>query len=117
MALMKTTLTAVLLALLSLQSAVATIPVGGLCAGIAGPVKDECVKGSTCCQISPDRALCAAVADGKCPEKFIAEGGLCAGIAGPLPYPCEPGTTCCYLFPDNAQCIGAKKCPKVRRGD
>ncbi|TEB34388.1 hypothetical protein FA13DRAFT_83953 [Coprinellus micaceus] len=112
MAPLKATLAALFPACLSVQSIVATIPVGGLCAGIAGPVQDDCEKGSTCCEVSPDRALCAIVADGKCPDKFIPEGELCAGFAGPLPFPCVPGTKCCYLFPDNAECIPLdKKCP------
>ncbi|KAF6744674.1 hypothetical protein DFP72DRAFT_927858 [Ephemerocybe angulata] len=93
------------------------IPVGGLCSGIAGPVQDTCVKGSTCCFVSPDQSVCAVVEGEKCPDHFIPEGGFCAGFAGPLPFPCVPGTTCCYLFPDQAVCTALppnRACPKIQ---
>ncbi|KAG2008277.1 hypothetical protein CC2G_013725 [Coprinopsis cinerea AmutBmut pab1-1] len=97
---------AVVLAVFAAQSAVAVIPVGGLCVGIAGPVNDTCVEGSICCNVSPDRSLCTQVEEGaECPPKFIEENGLCAGIAGPSEYPCIPGTVCCNISPDNSQCL------------
>ncbi|KDR80319.1 hypothetical protein GALMADRAFT_153960 [Galerina marginata CBS 339.88] len=79
-----------------------TIPVGGLCAGIAGPVSGHCASGSTCCSVGPDRSLCAAVTI--CPSQFIPVGGTCSGIAGPSPFPCFPGTVCCNLGPDHSVC-------------
>ncbi|KAF8155815.1 hypothetical protein B0H34DRAFT_510708 [Crassisporium funariophilum] len=88
-------------ALAALQLNAQTIPVGGLCSGIAGPT-GTCVSGSRCCYVSPDQALCAAVST--CPSQFVPVGGLCSGIAGPSPYPCYPGTTCCNISPDQSIC-------------
>ncbi|KAF9568292.1 hypothetical protein CPC08DRAFT_702720 [Agrocybe pediades] len=79
-----------------------TIPVGGLCAGIAGPVAGSCVSGSRCCNVSPDQSLCAAVTT--CPSQFVPVGGLCNSIAGPSKFPCFPGTTCCITSPDLGSC-------------
>ncbi|KAF9528592.1 hypothetical protein CPB83DRAFT_906630 [Crepidotus variabilis] len=101
-----------------------SIPVGGSCATIVGPVGVS-VAGSTCCYVGPDRALCAS--GSTCPERFLNPGELCAlfsrlhssatvltlcpslahegsGFVGPSPYPCFPGTTCCFNSPDNSTC-------------
>ncbi|KAF9482327.1 hypothetical protein BDN70DRAFT_875240 [Pholiota conissans] len=99
---MKFAASLVLVAALAAKSVYADIPVGGLCAGIAGPLPTPCVYGSICCPVGPDRSLCAAVST--CPSQFVPVGGLCSGIAGPSPFPCFPGTTCCTLSPDNAVC-------------
>ncbi|PPQ99265.1 hypothetical protein CVT24_009310 [Panaeolus cyanescens] len=80
-----------------------SIPVGGVCATIAGPVSGACELGSTCCYVHTDLGLCAS--GNECPSAFIPEGELCSGIAGPLPLPCFPGTTCCNLGPDHSQCL------------
>ncbi|KAF9051620.1 hypothetical protein BJ165DRAFT_1401115 [Panaeolus papilionaceus] len=86
-----------------------SVPVGGVCATIAGPVSGACELGSTCCYVHTDLGLCASGTE--CPSGFIPEGELCSRIAGPLPLPCFPGTTCCNLGPDNSQCLS--KCKKA----
>ncbi|PPQ99399.1 hypothetical protein CVT24_005382 [Panaeolus cyanescens] len=60
-----------------------TIPVGGLCAGFAGPLPWPCVSGSVCCPVGPDRAHCTL--GSSCPTQFVPVGGLCEGFAGPSP--------------------------------
>ncbi|KAF9045087.1 hypothetical protein BJ165DRAFT_1528004 [Panaeolus papilionaceus] len=84
----KLTLSVVLAAATStLAYAQITIPVGGLCAGFAGPLPWPCAPGSTCCAVGPDRALCTL--GSSCPSQFVPVGGLCSGFAGPSPYPCN----------------------------
>ncbi|KAG2008279.1 hypothetical protein CC2G_013727 [Coprinopsis cinerea AmutBmut pab1-1] len=104
----------VLAVALAAREALAVIPVGGLCVGIAGPVKDTCVEGSVCCNVSPDRSLCTIVPKGgKCPDRFIEEGGFCAGIAGPVrDGTCIAGTSCCYVYPDLGLCLSPERCGK-----
>ncbi|KAG2008278.1 hypothetical protein CC2G_013726 [Coprinopsis cinerea AmutBmut pab1-1] len=105
----------VLVTVLTAREAFAAILVGGLCAGIAGPVNDTCVEGSTCCEVSPDRSLCTIVSkEGKCPDRFIEEGGLCAtAFGGPVRDAlCIAGTTCCYVYVDVGLCLRPEQCNK-----
>ncbi|KIJ53311.1 hypothetical protein M422DRAFT_25716 [Sphaerobolus stellatus SS14] len=51
-------LSVILLIFFSAGATATIIPKGGLCSGIAGPV-GTCIKGTVCCNISPDNSICS----------------------------------------------------------